>query len=152
MTTTKAIRERLVSTMFELKEVPAFFLAREAVLSCFAAGREKGLVIDCGATSTVACCVHDGFALRKSKPRHIHIHKFLSEEIEGICLFASFLSLLSNFVFPIFVFFFVLFFAFLSDRNCVCSTNYFNSFSIQLHICLVLFNIVLKKTNKQHRY
>lgn len=145
MTTTKAIRERLVSTMFELKEVPAFFLAREAVLSCFAAGREKGLVLDCGATSTVACCVHDGFALRKSKPWHIHIHKFLSEDIEGICPFDSFLSLLSKFCFSNFcLFFFVLFFAFLSDRNFVDSMDYFNSCSVQLHTCSVSFNIVLK--------
>jgi hypothetical protein len=66
METSRANRERLTTLMFEKFQSPAYFVARSAVLSCFAAGRDKGLVVDCGASSTVACCVHDGFALRQS--------------------------------------------------------------------------------------
>jgi len=62
----KATREREAELMFETYQVPAFFLAKESALSCFAAARDKGLVIDAGGAKTTATCVHDGYALRQT--------------------------------------------------------------------------------------
>jgi actin-like protein 6A len=59
-------RQRLTERVFESLRVPAFYLAKDPVLSCFATGRDKGLVIDSGGDCSVASCVHDGFSLRKS--------------------------------------------------------------------------------------
>jgi len=44
-------------------EVPAFFLAKTAVLAAFANGRSTGIVVDSGATHTSAIPVHDGYVL-----------------------------------------------------------------------------------------
>jgi len=43
--------------------VPAFFLAKTAVLAAFANGRGTGIVVDSGATHTSAIPVHDGYVL-----------------------------------------------------------------------------------------
>jgi len=51
--------------MFEKYEVPALFVSKNAVLSCFASGKSSGLVIDCGAGTTSVTPVHDGYALQK---------------------------------------------------------------------------------------
>jgi actin-like protein 6A len=63
----KSTRARITELMFEKHQVPAFFLAKEAALSCFAAARDKGLVIDAGGGKTTATCVTDGYALRQSE-------------------------------------------------------------------------------------
>ena len=44
-------------------QVPAFFLAKTAVLAAFANGRSTGIVVDSGATHTSAIPVHDGYVL-----------------------------------------------------------------------------------------
>ncbi len=49
--------------MFEKYNVPAFFLCKSAVLSAFANGRSTGLVLDSGATHTVAVPVYDGYVV-----------------------------------------------------------------------------------------
>jgi hypothetical protein len=41
---------RMCELMFETFEVPALFMSKDAVLSCYAVGRTSGLVIDCGAS------------------------------------------------------------------------------------------------------
>jgi len=41
---------RMCELMFETFDVPAVFLCKDAVLSCYAVGRTSGLVIDCGAS------------------------------------------------------------------------------------------------------
>lgn len=51
--------------MFEKYNIPAFFLCKNAVLSCFSHGRSTSLVVDSGATHTSAVPVHDGFVLQK---------------------------------------------------------------------------------------
>lgn len=61
-----ASRQRLTELVFESLRTPAFYLAKDPVLSCFATGRDKGLVVDSGGDYSVASCVHDGFSLRKS--------------------------------------------------------------------------------------
>ena len=51
---------------FESLAVPAFFTCKAGVLSCFASGRSTSLILECGANSTYAVPVHDGYVLSKS--------------------------------------------------------------------------------------
>lgn len=66
---TKDKREQLTELMFEKFNVPAFFLCKNAVLSCYAHGRSTSLIVDSGATHTSAVPVHDGFVLQKGVVR-----------------------------------------------------------------------------------
>lgn len=61
---TRKHRERMVELMFEKYQVPAFFLARNAVLASFACGRSTSLVFDSGGGMTSAVPVYDGFVLQ----------------------------------------------------------------------------------------
>ena len=47
--------------MFEKNSISAFFLTKDAVLSCYACGKTSGLVIDAGASGTVISPVQDGW-------------------------------------------------------------------------------------------
>lgn len=49
----KSVREKMVELMFEKYNVPAVFIAKDAVLSSFALGRQTSLVVDAGHESTV---------------------------------------------------------------------------------------------------
>ena len=51
--TSKASRERAVEALFERFGPPALFLAKNAVLSSFAMGRQSSLVVDAGHEGTV---------------------------------------------------------------------------------------------------
>lgn len=53
-------RERLTEVLFEKFELPAVYLSRSAVLSCYASGRTTGLVLDVGYSGTSAVPVEDG--------------------------------------------------------------------------------------------
>mgnify|MGYP000262080059 CR=1 FL=1 len=46
--------------------MPAAFVAKDAVLSCFANARGTAVVYDCGATVTTATPVHEGYAVQKA--------------------------------------------------------------------------------------
>ncbi|KAH9312208.1 hypothetical protein KI387_027243, partial [Taxus chinensis] len=59
-------RERTAEVMFENHNVPALFLAKNAVLTSFASGRATSLVVDCGGGSTTVAAVHDGYVLQKA--------------------------------------------------------------------------------------
>ena len=50
---TNSVRENMVELMFETYNVPAVFLAKNAVLSSFAMGRQTSLVVDMGHEATV---------------------------------------------------------------------------------------------------
>lgn len=50
--TNKKAREKAVELIFEKFGVPAVFLAKSAVLSSFAMGRQTSLVVDCGHDGT----------------------------------------------------------------------------------------------------
>lgn len=76
---TPANRERMAEIMFEEFEVPAFYIANNAVLNAFAAGRGSALVIDVGHSMASVTPVVDGFVLRKglvysTLPRLVHAH------------------------------------------------------------------------------
>ncbi|EFP13589.1 hypothetical protein CRE_24886 [Caenorhabditis remanei] len=45
-------REKLTELMFEKFQVPAYYLSKNVVLSCFAQGRTHGLMVDSGASQT----------------------------------------------------------------------------------------------------
>ena len=54
---TDSAREKMVELMFEKYNVPAVFLAKNAVLSSFAMGKPTSLVVDMGHESTVGACL-----------------------------------------------------------------------------------------------
>ncbi|CAL8463368.1 g2902 [Coccomyxa elongata] len=66
---TKDIREKTVEVLFEKFSPPALFLAKNAVLSSFAMGRQSSLVVDAGHEGIVVSAVHDGYVLQKSITR-----------------------------------------------------------------------------------
>ncbi|XP_077223273.1 actin-related protein 4 isoform X2 [Tasmannia lanceolata] len=65
-TNTPLQRERTAELMFEKYQVPALFLAKNAVLTSFASGRATSLVVDSGGGSTTVAAVHDGYVLQKA--------------------------------------------------------------------------------------
>lgn len=58
---TNAVREKMIELMFETYNVPAVFVAKNAVLSSFAMGRQTSLVVDMGHDATVGTCVVSDF-------------------------------------------------------------------------------------------
>jgi actin-like protein 6A len=56
--------------MFEKHETAAFFLSKDAVLSCYAVGKSTGLVVDCGGSGTVVTPVSDGWVELKAVSRN----------------------------------------------------------------------------------
>uniref|UniRef100_A0A5K3EMZ1 Calcium-transporting ATPase n=1 Tax=Mesocestoides corti TaxID=53468 RepID=A0A5K3EMZ1_MESCO len=65
----KSKREKMTEILFEKFEVPAFYLAKNAALACFANGRHTGLVLDCGASCASAVPVYDGRVLLQAVVR-----------------------------------------------------------------------------------
>ena len=51
----------MTEIMFEKFNVPALFMSKDAVLSCFACGRTSGLVVDAGVSGTMISPVCDGW-------------------------------------------------------------------------------------------
>lgn len=59
---TRAARERLVELVFETFQAPALYVAKNAMLSCFATARQTALVVDSGYRATTGEG-HCGFVL-----------------------------------------------------------------------------------------
>jgi len=57
--------------MFEKLQVPSLFLAKDAVLDCYACGRSTGLVVDIGSSGTVLTPVADGWVESKGVIRSV---------------------------------------------------------------------------------
>ncbi|KAL3699170.1 hypothetical protein R1sor_017192 [Riccia sorocarpa] len=72
-------REKVVELMFEKYQIPALFLAKNAVLTSFASGRATSLVVDCGGGSTTVAAVHDGYVLQKAIVRSPIGGEFLTD-------------------------------------------------------------------------
>lgn len=66
---TRAAREKAVEVVFEGLKPPALYLAKGAVLSAFAVGKQTALVVDSGYRGTTVAAVHEGFVLNKSVAR-----------------------------------------------------------------------------------
>ncbi|KAJ9184205.1 hypothetical protein P3X46_007970 [Hevea brasiliensis] len=64
----KINREKMVEIMFEAFEIPATYIAMQAVLSLYASGRSTGIVMDSGEGVTHVVPIYEGYAL----PHAIH--------------------------------------------------------------------------------
>ena len=62
-------RARAAELLFEGLKAPSAFIAKDATLACFACGRSSGLVMDLGASGTVATPVHDGWCEKNAVVR-----------------------------------------------------------------------------------
>ncbi|RUS22056.1 actin family [Endogone sp. FLAS-F59071] len=74
-------REKMVELAFEKYGFPAFYLAKDAVMTAFAAGRATALVLDSGGGTTSAVPVYDGYVLKKGILRQPLGGDFISEQI-----------------------------------------------------------------------
>ncbi|EGT48838.1 hypothetical protein CAEBREN_06058 [Caenorhabditis brenneri] len=72
--TQKAHRQKMTEIMFERFNVPAYYVAQEAVLALYASGRLTGLVINSGERGTEIISINEGFAVP---------HTYLSLELGG---------------------------------------------------------------------
>jgi len=59
----KANREKMISIMFEVFQVPATYVAIQAVLSLYASGRTTGIVFDSGDGVSHTVPIYEGYAL-----------------------------------------------------------------------------------------
>ncbi|OVA08322.1 Actin-related protein [Macleaya cordata] len=59
----KMNREKMIEIMFEVFEVPATYIAIQAVLSLYASGRTTGIVMDSGEGVTHVVPIYEGYAL-----------------------------------------------------------------------------------------
>jgi actin-related protein len=59
------IRQKMMEILFEEMNVPATFLARDAVCACYAVGRSTGTVVDIGHAGTVVTPVYEGYVESK---------------------------------------------------------------------------------------
>ncbi|KAL3810305.1 hypothetical protein ACHAXA_006532 [Cyclostephanos tholiformis] len=66
-----ALRQRLVEVLFESHDLPAVFLLRDAVASCYAVGRTTGTVVDFGHSATMVTPVHEGFVETRGVRRNV---------------------------------------------------------------------------------
>merc|ERR1719263_16755 len=57
-------RDRCAEVLFETFNVPALYVAPQAILSLYASGRTTGLVLDVGDGVAHAVPVYEGFAVR----------------------------------------------------------------------------------------
>ncbi|KAG0165440.1 Actin-like 6A [Apophysomyces sp. BC1034] len=58
-------REKMMELAFEKFDFPAFYLAKDAVMTAFSVGRATALVLDSGGSLTSAVPVYDGYVLKK---------------------------------------------------------------------------------------
>ena len=65
----RGARARAAELLFEGLKAPSAFIAKDATLACFACGRSSGLVMDLGASGTVATPVHDGWCEKNAVVR-----------------------------------------------------------------------------------
>ncbi|ORX51308.1 Actin/actin-like protein [Hesseltinella vesiculosa] len=74
-------REKLAEIAFETFDFPAFYLAKDAVMSAFSVGRATALVLDSGGGMTSAVPVYDGYVLKKGILRSPIAGNLLTQQI-----------------------------------------------------------------------
>jgi hypothetical protein len=55
------LRQTLTEILFEQMQVPKLFLAKDAVMACYAVGKTTGIVVDIGGLGTTVSPVHEGW-------------------------------------------------------------------------------------------
>eukprot|EP00658_Telonema_sp_P-2_P018496 TRINITY_DN17260_c0_g1_i3.p1 TRINITY_DN17260_c0_g1~~TRINITY_DN17260_c0_g1_i3.p1 ORF type:complete len:362 (+),score=76.44 TRINITY_DN17260_c0_g1_i3:145-1230(+) len=65
----KEKREKMIQVMFESFNVPASFIAMQAVLELYASGRTTGVVVDCGHGISHTVPIYEGYAMPHSIKR-----------------------------------------------------------------------------------
>eukprot|EP00198_Chlamydomonas_reinhardtii_P007333 XP_001696669.1 actin-related protein [Chlamydomonas reinhardtii] len=81
---TRAARERLVELVFETFQAPALYVAKNAMLSCFATARQTALVVDSGYRATTAAAVQDGYVLQKTVSRTPLAGQLLNQAAQAV--------------------------------------------------------------------
>ncbi|KAL5963345.1 Actin-1, partial [Taenia solium] len=66
----KANREKMAQVMFETFDVPAMFVANQAVLALFASGRTTGIVLDLGDGVNACVPIYEAFPIHQAILRH----------------------------------------------------------------------------------
>lgn len=87
---TKQAREKAIEMAFETFNVPAFYLGKSPVLSCYAAGRATGLVIEVGASCVSIVPVYDGYVMSKGMKRQPFAGDFLTLQVKSYLEHANF--------------------------------------------------------------
>mmetsp|Transcript_11786 Transcript_11786/g.16200 ORF Transcript_11786/g.16200 Transcript_11786/m.16200 type:complete len:420 (+) Transcript_11786:1126-2385(+) len=85
---TSATRQKTAEIIFEKFKSSALFLAKDAVLSCYACGKTSGLVVDLGAAGSVVSPVQDGWVDARAVTRSpvggrvldAYIHQLVSQQ------------------------------------------------------------------------
>jgi actin-related protein len=65
----KSNREKSTEIMFETFLVPAFYVALQGVLSCYASGRTTAIAIECGDGTLSICPIYEGYAIQHAIDR-----------------------------------------------------------------------------------
>jgi actin-related protein len=55
------LRQALTEILFEQMQVPKLFIAKDAVMACYAVGKTTGIVVDIGGLGTTVSPVHEGW-------------------------------------------------------------------------------------------
>ncbi|CDS03258.1 hypothetical protein LRAMOSA00660 [Lichtheimia ramosa] len=74
-------REKMMELAFEKFDFPAFYLAKDAVMTAFSVGRATALVLDSGGGMTSAVPVYDGYVLKKGILRQPIAGNLVSEQL-----------------------------------------------------------------------
>ena len=83
-----AIRQQTAEVLFEELQIPALFLSKEAVLSCYACGRTSGTVVDVGYSGTTVSPVFEGFVeakgIRRSPLGLLHMDQQILADLDEL--------------------------------------------------------------------